>query len=288
MDTKRKTPTVVYHYCGADAFLNILEKGRLWVSDARKTNDRRELEWFKGLAFAHLDSHSKRDEKLKALYVELDLHFGLIEGISDYYVCCFSEDRDSVPQWSAYADRGAGFAIGFDVNALRMAVGAPLVDSNYSIVPNEKSSDEWGFGPVFYGEEGVGGDQLDHLMNLIDLNSLLDLDAAKSAREYIDRVCAFCKHPGFVTEREWRIVHNASLARKNAGSDGEPPRDTRWRKGAYGLTPYRETPNIAHCVREVVIGPANVDRGAQEHVSQFLKFAGVDAARVSLSESPYR
>jgi Protein of unknown function (DUF2971) len=288
MDKKRKTPTVVYHYCGADAFVNILEKGRLWVSDARKMNDRRELDWFKDLAFAHLDSHSKKDERLKALYVELDLHFGLVEDISDYYVCCFSEDRDSVPQWSAYAAHGTGFAIEFDVNALRLAVGAPLVDSNYAIVPTGTSSDEWGFGPVFYGEEGVGDQQLDHLMTLIELDSLLDQDAAKSAREYIDRVCAFCKHPAFETEREWRIVHNASKARKKAAADGGASRDTRWRKGAYGLTPYGETPSIVLCVREVVIGPANVDRGAKEHVSQFLKYVGADAATVALSESPYR
>ncbi|WP_446326723.1 DUF2971 domain-containing protein [Burkholderia pseudomallei] len=287
-----RAPKTIYHYCGADAFLSIIKGGRLWVSDARKTNDRQELRWFKDLAFEHLDTESKNSEEIKALLVELDLQFTLIHDISDYFVCCFSEERDSVPQWSAYAERGTGYAIGFDVNALRLAIGAPLIDSTYSIAPSETASEdpapkEWGFGPVFYAEQNASGQQLKHLSMLIDIEPLFGKNAPDVAREYIDRVCAFAKHPDFRTEREWRMVFNATLSARRAKEAGAAPEKKQWRKGVYGLTSYFETPDIRSCVKEVVIGPANIDRAWQEYVGDFLTTFGVEA-RVGVSNSPYR
>lgn len=282
----------IYHYCGADAFLSIIKGGRLWVSDARKTNDRQELRWFKDLAFEHLDTKSKKSKEIKALLVDLDLQFNLIRDISDYFVCCFSEDRDSVPQWSAYAERGTGYALGFDVNALRLAIGAPLIDSTYSIAPGEATSEdlapeEWGFGPVFYAEQHATGQQLKHLNMLIDIEPLFGRSAPDVAREYIDRVCAFCKHPDFRTEQEWRMVFNATLSDRRAKAASAAPAQKQWRRGAYGLTPYFETPNIRSCIKEVVIGPANIDRTSQEYVGEFLKAFEVKA-KVGVSNSPYR
>ncbi|RQP36507.1 DUF2971 domain-containing protein [Burkholderia ubonensis] len=280
-------PNTVYHYCGAEAFLSILKGGSLWVSDARKTNDRQELEWFKSLAFRYLEAQSKGNADLKAVLDKLDFHFEVIQGISDYFVCCFSEERDSVPQWAAYAERGAGFAVGFDANALRMAVGAPLFDSTYSVHAGEQGSEEWGFAPVFYGEPTAESDQIKHLRMLIDIEPLFsDKDASLVAWEYIDRVCAFCKHPDFRTEREWRIVHNATLSQQD-GRGRENPAEKRWRHGPYGLTPYFETPDVRGCIREIVIGPANVDRNVPEYVGQFLQSVAVNA-KIDVSKSPYR
>ncbi|MFM0046287.1 DUF2971 domain-containing protein [Paraburkholderia sediminicola] len=283
------TASTVYHYCGAESFLSILRTGRLWVSDARKTNDRRELDWFKDLALKHIaKSAAKGDKVMSDLHLALRVRFELVEDVSDYYVCCFSEKKDSVPQWVAYADRGTGFAIGFDVNALRKKIGAALLSSNYSPVPFGASASGWGFGPVVYAEDGTANTQIDDLMGLIVSAPFEGEDAADSARDYIDRVCAFCKHPDFQTEHEWRIVCNTSLLRKTAGlagSDMLP--DTKWRKGAYGFTPYRETVSVLDCVREVIVGPGNADRDSIEYVKQFLRFSGVEA-KVFPSASPYR
>ncbi|SDD40467.1 Protein of unknown function [Paraburkholderia lycopersici] len=236
----------------------------------------------------HLKNHSKRDNQRNAIIADLDLHFELIQDISDYYICCFSEEPDSVPQWAAYAERGTGFSIGFDVNALRKAVDAPLVDSSYSIVPGEAGSGPWGLGPVFYAEENTQNEQLDHLMMLIDIEPSFGLDASKVAREYIDRVCAFCKHPDFRTEHEWRIVHNVTLSRERAKELVDVSPDINWRKSIYGLTPYLETPSLKECIREVIIGPSNADNGAENYIRQFLDDSGIKNAKVTVSQSPYR
>ncbi|WP_259658701.1 hypothetical protein, partial [Burkholderia pseudomallei] len=99
---------------------------------------------------------------------------------------------------------------------------------------------------------------------------------------------SFCKHPDFQTEHEWRIVCNTSFLKKNAGLTGtDMLPDTKWRKGGYGLTPYRETVDVLDCVKEVIVGPGNADRDSIEYVKQFLRFSGVKA-EVFLSVSPYR
>ncbi|WP_266255733.1 MULTISPECIES: DUF2971 domain-containing protein [Paraburkholderia] len=281
--------STVYHYCGADSFLSILRNGCLWVSDARKTNDRRELEWFKELALKRIAKLAAKGDKMFGdLHLALRVRFELIEDVSDYYVCCFSEKKDSVPQWVAYADRGTGFAIGFDVNILREKISAALLSPNYSLVPSGASADGWSFGPVVYAEEGRDNAQIEDLISLVVSAPFIDQDSADTARDYIDRVCAFCKHSDFDTEHEWRIVCNTSHLRKAAGLSGNNMLpDTKWRKGAYGLTPYRETVNVLDCIKEVIVGPGNADRDSIEYVKQFLRFSGIDA-KVFPSASPYR
>jgi hypothetical protein len=169
-----------------------------------------------------------------------------------------------------------------------MAIGAPLFDSTYSVSPEQSNSDEWSFGRVFYGAPGAEDEQLKHLRMLIDIEPLfVDKDASTVAWEHIDRVCAFCKHPDFRSEKEWRIVHNAT---RSAMQRGQPSGDTgekRWRRGPYGLTPYFETADIKTCITEVVIGPANIDRETPEYVSKFLESVRV-SAKVGVSKSPYR
>ncbi|MET3214170.1 UNVERIFIED_ORG: hypothetical protein ABIC48_001914 [Burkholderia territorii] len=141
-----KFDEAIQRWSAALEFISIIKGGRLWVSDARKANDRQQLRWFKDLAFEHLDTEPKSSEEIKALLVDLDLQCNLIHDISDYFVCYFSEERESVPQWSAYAERGTGYAVGFDVNALRLAIGAPLTISDRDMTK----------GPISAGRKAVG------------------------------------------------------------------------------------------------------------------------------------
>ncbi|MCV9973039.1 hypothetical protein [Burkholderia pseudomallei] len=77
------TASTVYHYCGAESFFSIVRNGRLWVSDARKTNDRRELEWFKDLALKHIaKSAATGDKMLSDLHLALKVRFELLEDVS--------------------------------------------------------------------------------------------------------------------------------------------------------------------------------------------------------------
>jgi len=35
------------------------------------------------------------------------------------FICCFSELKDSLNQWTLYADNGSGMALGFDVEKIK-------------------------------------------------------------------------------------------------------------------------------------------------------------------------
>lgn len=277
----------IYHYCSAEAFIHILQTGRLWASDARRTNDRRELDVFKGLAFAHIEELAKQDSAIQTFASQLDFHIEAVEDMSEYYVCCFSEDSDSVSQWVAYADRGTGFAIGFDVNAVRMAIGASQLDLSYRELAMGVPPRRWLFGPVVYDEKKIAA-LLDDVSKLV--NNAIQLGTGPT-RDYIDRLSAFCKDRSFDSEKEWRIAYNSSqtLTERlvfDAEATGEKPREF-WRHGRYGLTPYVLTPDLRSCIREVVIGPSNKDSRPSTHVHRFLEAIDLPCD-VRHSKSPYR
>jgi len=64
--------------------------------------------------------------------LELDV---LVPGYQ-FYACCFCEDPDILSQWRTYANRGGGYAIGFDTEDLTCA-GVKL---NLSLFPADYGS----------------------------------------------------------------------------------------------------------------------------------------------------
>lgn len=280
--------TKIYHYCDATAFVSIIESGRLRLTDARKTNDQRELEFFKEKSLEYIIRNAKDSESLEAFHAALGFHFDALEDISDFHICCFSRECDSVGQWVAYADKGAGFSIGFDINELRMAVGASVLGKDYSELPLESSRGDWQFAPVIYGSDENLEPHLNKILELGRAQEEIEIGATQPARDYINRMCAYLKHPAFSGENEWRVIYDATRpVRLTKLLKHGPQPEIRWRHGRYGLTPYCEMPNILHCIREVVVGPSNPDRDTETYISRFLRSHGVDA-KIVKSECPYR
>lgn len=267
--------TTIYHYCDASTFVSIIESGKLRLTNARKTNDKYERDYFKEKAFEYLAGLVKQDKSLDSFYTTLQVHFDLLEDLSDFYICCLSKQRDSVGQWVAYADKGAGFAIGFDINALRMVVGAPILDNNYAVTSLENTEEDWRFAPVIYGDADGMKPHLEKIASFGQAHEKIKNGTTQPARDYINQMCAFFKHPVFREENEWRVIYDATHPK------------IFWRYGKYGLTPYCETPNILSCIREVVIGPSNLDRDAEAYVQSFLTSHDINA-QIEKSQSPYR
>ncbi|WDD94192.1 DUF2971 domain-containing protein [Burkholderia sp. FERM BP-3421] len=280
--------TIAYHYCDATAFQSIIESRRLRLTNARKTNDRRELEFFKEKAFEYIAEFAEKNESLETFHTALGFHFDVLEDLSEYHICCLSKEKDSVGQWVAYADKGAGFAIGFDINALRLAVGAPILDKDFATAPLASAAGDWRFAPVIYGDDKSLRPHLDKILEFGRAQEGAEIGTTQQARDYINLMCAYFKHPAFRDEHEWRIIYDATRpVRLTKLLDKEPQPDIRWRYGKYGLTPYCETPNILNCIREVVVGPSNLDRGTDSYISKFLRSHAIDA-KVVKSECPYR
>ena len=101
---------ILYHYCSPEAFLNIIQGRKIWLSNSQNMSDYLEGSWIVGIineTLSELISTYSQDaiNKVANTY-----------NISKFspYICCFSEDGDLLSQWRGYASDGHGFAIGFD------------------------------------------------------------------------------------------------------------------------------------------------------------------------------
>ncbi|MEL7571278.1 MAG: DUF2971 domain-containing protein, partial [Eubacteriaceae bacterium] len=100
---------LVYHYCSVETFLNIVQSKTLWLSDILKSNDSKECTWIKDRINNQIIEHLSKTDAValnawNEWYISADM---------TTYVTCFSERKDFLSQWRAYAQDGKGLAIGF-------------------------------------------------------------------------------------------------------------------------------------------------------------------------------
>lgn len=102
---------VVHHYTDASTALTILQNRTLWLAAPWHLNDPREGTDFLDFLVSHGTTKSIPLKVVKDASDLLTRHL--------FYVACFSEDGDSLPQWRAYAKDAQGASIGFNRSVLR-------------------------------------------------------------------------------------------------------------------------------------------------------------------------
>lgn len=110
--SKTDTPDHIYHYTSNDVLMKILDGQSLRMSARHHLNDTLEGEQFFTLLEKH-DSHPDQ-EKIEAVRQTLAPY--------EFFVTCFSSERDLLSQWRGYAKNGTGVAIGFRTQAIRAAI----------------------------------------------------------------------------------------------------------------------------------------------------------------------
>lgn len=124
--TAKPTPERIYHYTDYTGIHGILESGSLRFGDVFSLNDPSEIYHGMGVSLRLLRERvESSDSKIKRFFVDRYESF-LNSGVKrsgHFHVCCFSTNSDSLSQWRAYADNGAGYALGFDAGLLESAYG---------------------------------------------------------------------------------------------------------------------------------------------------------------------
>jgi Protein of unknown function (DUF2971) len=109
---------LMYHYCGADAFAQIIHTRTMWHTAFTALNDATERKW----GFEQF--HSVADELRKECGADfIDRITEIVRLTQDHSVAMISSyslNGDLLSQWRAYADDGRGFAIGFSAKELEM------------------------------------------------------------------------------------------------------------------------------------------------------------------------
>lgn len=146
-------PSFIYHYTSTEAAQIILESDSLRFSHTYFMNDMMEIRKGLQIIFNSLDvfcNNQQADQDVAAMLGHLaytmifvledeatrletlahlektglkDIHPKQFEQFqnfnqNDFFITCFSEEKDSLPMWYMYADNARGVALGFDFPAL--------------------------------------------------------------------------------------------------------------------------------------------------------------------------
>lgn len=293
------------HYTSAAAAVSIIRNGRVWMRNVRCMNDYMEIEHgFQLLQRSFSPPVDTEAEKgLRAIGAALDSVFpGLAEeGIKWFdgwlfqlrnktYVTCLSEHDDSenefgrLSMWRSYTASQVG--VGLVINPL------PL----YTIGENFGAFSS----PVYYfNDEDLKSLFLEIAGNISDARDYLKSMGRDEVKGYfclLLRVIAMCtKHPGFLEEKEWRIMHtevlddrgNLELEVECIGGIPQPiykiPLEDHEASGMKGIA-------IPDLLERVLIGPTQFPIPVWDAIVLELERAGVENAqeKVSFSNIPLR
>jgi hypothetical protein len=273
---ERNGPRCLYHYTNAEGLIGIFASRSLWATQVQYLNDSMELFHAADLIGAALQRRSGSSSSLDALS-----DYAKARSNNRICVASLTEERDDLSQWRAYAGKGGGYALGFEMATLEHAVsGQAHVRGN-----------AWQLAPVVYevsAQEAIAehiAKHLDATCRLADAN-LPPGEAREAGQgEYLSlwlSVGPLLKDPSFAAEREWRIVSPPVPHGKNLLS---------FRSGR-ALTPYTSFDLLAGkpklVLPEVVVGPGPHPTLNSDAVSALAFEKGISLTAAPASRIPYR
>ena len=280
-------PNVIYHYCNLQGFQGIIEGKAIWLSDVRYCNDYMEHNWLK-------EKFDSRIDYLRSQQAS-DFHNALAEEKANYrehlaFVACFSSLGDMLSQWRAYAEDGAGFAIGFDPRYFNFSPSLPTYGLDASVTH--------GLLPVCYEE--IEQDRLvqrildDYRQKSLSAQSVDDIRKVAEACYFnLQMISISCKNPAFKEEKEWRIVYRPMISRGESGLEvfgGNS--NIFFRTSKHNLIPYFRLSfaqkSDIQSVKEVILGPKRCLTDESGVFSWFLERNESSCGTLKQSSVPYR
>lgn len=202
---------IVYHYCSVPAFISIIRKKELWLTDVLKSNDPMEGQKILSDVFTYFNYN----DEIKNVYENTDLYWimDLIQNyeceVKDYtnynsYAMCFSKKGDLLSQWRGYTPNAAGLSIGFDESFFE----------NWQYYSNNKAIVE--YGEVKYTKSMEDIERI--FKKLVELGKNISIPANFEKEDYLEQPfyqylellsqkALFVKDIGFAEECEKRLVY---------------------------------------------------------------------------------
>ncbi|MDA1053512.1 MAG: DUF2971 domain-containing protein [Planctomycetota bacterium] len=245
-------------------------------------NDSLEVQWFKNVSKSVVEEMKLRDLALREFYEALDRDL-LEVPYQNVYCACFSQVRDDLSQWRAYADDGRGVAVKFDLERIQDA--------------NQDQVGDWllDFHEVEYdvrGQELMAEDVIKmHSEALRDEEFGSARDVAKSAYQYLSLIAPRCKNPAFKGEREIRLLVQSFTPNDTTIYDEAVFNFAKglgiWERNGV-LVPYTEVEIPTEAISEVVLGPRFGGLENEAAVKLLLTKYNFKTAQISTSEASYR
>lgn len=266
-------PEQLFHYTDTAGLIGILaNKGQLWATDVRCMNDTDELTLGESLLEEALST--KSEHPAHPLLIRLMAHPAYVSGI--VFTISFSACSDLLSQWRAYADNGAGFAVGFRSAELER------LTLNDKVIPSHLVKVEYQPDIQRIRAKRVVQRILSALEPLVEqaLDDRDDQFVATSLGLVFRGLSATAKNAGFYEEAEYRVVLRSN--QDPILAEGTKPQLTMpvcdFRAGRYGITPFLKLRppegSLSDGLSNIVIGPrGNAD--AEQKARVLLANAGV-------------
>ena len=283
-------PPTLYHYTSMDGLLGIVASGTIWASDSRYLNDRTEATHFRDLLCAHIRERIGAQPSERGPLEEI---LAAMEStpMQQAFVASFSEDGDSLSQWRAYCQAGAGFSIGVNTGAFRTG-SVPSFSPPSLATPSPIAQR---LAKVRYLPEETTP-SLDRLLDSVQqvVSAVLNMipgslfpgfevvGKAEAVALLTSFVAPIYKHEGFSEEHEWRLV---------IGRVNEPMPGRKFRPGKSMLVPYVEAApqtEESYFIKEVIVGPTPHPGLSKESVEALFQALNHPEVTVRESKLPYR
>jgi hypothetical protein len=256
----------LYHYCSNAAFLSILLTREIWASEFSLSNDPMEGKWIREV-FAQYCDERQLEAHYKARLLE---YLDVVIQNSGAAGFCMSEEGDLLSQWRAYADNGAGVAIGFSKEYLELlgttkrdrndSFNASLTQVQYDIIEQKKLIAEYADEILKLASQGV--------LQSPSLLMISDADEQERKTKLGQLMLRFIffvfhlfamKNPGFKEEREWRVI--SYIFRSGKEDQRGDLRSMEFRSLVDRIIPFRRIPLEdlgQQAINEIVVGPRNI------------------------------
>jgi hypothetical protein len=204
----------VWHYTDGNGFLGILQSGRLYATQVSALNDSKETEYATDLfreevKKAIAEQAGKNDvvsffqSILEQIKEEPD---NPTQGISKFYVACFSSRPDDLNQWSKYTKASPGrFAIAFHPNGLKREPNSTLYRVIYDRAKLEDAVKKVVYATLDFYISGLTGERAEKPEEWVRLFYL-------AWDEWIYKLAPLAKDQQWDSEGELRIVHELKVA----------------------------------------------------------------------------
>lgn len=285
------------HYTGAEAAMNILRSGEVWMRNVSCMNDFREVQHGVDCLIAAYKGEGGKSFQaaLNGVYAEItkeieELFNAWVEQFKwNTYLACVSEhnkeenETGRLSMWRAYGD----------------ATGVAIVMHNTRFISPVNHLKVYASPVAYMNDDGIG-EQLtsigENVQQERDFLASLSREQIKNVIFWILRFAAIStKHPGFKEEREWRVVYTPSLDKSEhvahaiVSVHGAPqpiykiPVRDDPAKGLVGI-------GIPSLVDRIIIGPTRYPVAVRDAFVELLRDAGVEGAeqKVWVSNIPLR
>lgn len=283
-----KKPSVdfIYHYTSPEGLLSILKDQKLWFTRYDCLNDYTEREYI--ITVFHSVCKKLKNEKEisdsfyeKIIDVEIDkreilsvsnepFEYDIVD--SDYYVCCFSKNRDSLPMWNYYSKNNQfeGYNIEFDID---------IVD--YNKAQNENCRIE--MHEIIYKKKEQERIIKEAILKTYSLSEKYnDFEITKlSLAGYLKKLSLVFKRQCFEHEEEVRMI----LIIPKDGNEFYP---LNYRTSNGCIIPYIEYEFKKRVLLGLTIGPLVNVEASQKTLWQILKQNGYRFDSIEPSDIPIR